>query len=516
MKKFRYGRFLAGGLVGAWFCALVAMPVLGPDAFDTAFESIQESEVTQHLKFLASPDMEGRDTPSVGLLKAGEYLAEQFRESGLEPLEAGGGYTWPFDVDSSVPREEACMLTLVTGQGEQTFVLGEDFAPLRGMDGLGEGKVAFVGFGISSSKDKYNDLRGLSLKGTVAVILEGEPRHPKRFGGEEVTDFSDIYSKIERLSDRGVTGVLVARRNDAEGIFGFRHGWARWVGERSPQHRPPELPVHEIRLSVASVLVGQDLEKIAAELDESLKPQSFVLDDHHVVMESATDPGRVTVNNIIGVIPGTDPGLQDEWVVVGAHYDHVGVDERGRIGFGADDNASGTAAVLEIAEALAMAETSRSIMVCAFAGEERDLMGSRALCRNLPVDRDQVVAMVNLDMVGRGDRDEVTALGSRQNPGMKKILDRARKLRKTGIKKVITGKAEDLFLRSDQFSFHEIGIPAVFFFEDPEINRNTDYHTWRDTVDEVDMAKVTQTARLAFNAVWILATDEKRQPPPRH
>jgi Zn-dependent M28 family amino/carboxypeptidase len=201
--------------------------------------------------------------------------------------------------------------------------------------------------------------------------------------------------------------------------------------------------------------------------------------------------------------------------VIGAHYDHIGVDVRGRVGYGADDNGSGTSALLELAEALSASRPRRSVLLCAFAGEEDGLLGSRALTQRLPVPAQKLVAMINMDMIGRGDAAEVAVIGITQNPTLEKVLDRARKLSPTGIQKLILRQGEELFARSDHHSFHQIGVPVLFFFEGLPIERNTDYHTWRDTIDKLDAEKIRRTSILVYNTTWLLANDDERPPPPR-
>ena len=118
-------------------------------------------------------------------------------------------------------------------------------------------------------------------------------------------------------------------------------------------------------------------------------------------------------------------------------------------------------------------------------------------------------------MIGRGDTDEVAVLGVRQNRGFEDLLNRAKRLKSTRVKRIVTGQGEELFQRSDHYSFHQIRVPVMFFFEGLPISRNADYHTWRDTIDKLDIEKMMRTSRLAYNAVWLLATDEERPPAPR-
>jgi Zn-dependent M28 family amino/carboxypeptidase len=170
--------------------------------------------------------------------------------------------------------------------------------------------------------------------------------------------------------------------------------------------------------------------------------------------------------------------------------------------------------MLEVVTALAQAGPRRSILACAFAAEEDGLLGSQALCEHLPVPKASLVAMLNLDMVGRGEAGEVAVLGLLENPKLEDVLERAKKLQPTKIKSIVMRQGQDLFARSDHYSFHRIGVPVLFFFEGLPIDKNPDYHTWRDTIDLVDVDKVGRTARLVFNTAWLLADDDERPPKP--
>jgi hypothetical protein len=445
----------------------------------------------------------------------------------------------PFGRDLAMPVPEACALELLadpdakdaqTGAA-RSFTYGEDFVPIWGADGTAEGEAVLFGFGIDSDSEKYDDITG-KVAGTVAVIIEGEPRHRRKFEGAEVSRESQLYRKLETLEEEKVVGVLIVRRppplqsskrrskraSDDElgpALLAFRHTWARWAGEPPDRTDKVSIPALEISPAVAQALLGVDVLEIAAKADKSGKPPKPVRSGRIVSLAAFSERGDVRIDNVVGILQGTDPELAKEYVVIGAHYDHVGVDSRGRIGFGADDNASGTAAMLEVVSALAAAGPRRSILVCAFAAEEDGLLGSKALCDELPVPKESIVAMINLDMVGRGEVDEVAVLGVPENPSFEKLLAKAKKLHKTRIKKIVTGKGQDLFQRSDHYSFHSIGIPVLFFFEGLPISKNADYHTWRDTIELVDIEKVARTARLVFNTVWLLADDDERPPEPK-
>ena len=142
------------------------------------------------------------------------------------------------------------------------------------------------------------------------------------------------------------------------------------------------------------------------------------------------------------------------------------------------------------------------------------LLGSKALVASPPVPVESMVAMINLDMVGRGDAKEVAVLGIKQNPTFERLLNRAKKKQQTGVTKIVVRQGEELFQRSDHFSFHQKGVPALFFFEGLPISRNKDYHTWRDTLEHVDLDKITRTTRLAYNTAWLLTNEDEKPPPP--
>jgi hypothetical protein len=458
----------------------------------------------------------------------------------------------PFQRKLPEPDPEACALSLAVGKESKTeFKLGRDFVPVAGCNGNATGEVVFVGFAIDSKADHYDDLDGLSLRGKVALILEGEPRNSKAFEGPVISAAASLWPKIDKLGRMGVSGILAMRRSpempekgtgkveragakepaspsaspkdkgdakgkaDAEPELGFRHEWATFNGVGPDPRSKSAVPTLEVTPACAAALLGEDVVALAVKIDKAVHPLHPTHAGRIVTLTSKTRDAEVEVDNIVGLVKGSDEKLADEFVVVGAHYDHIGVDARGRIGYGADDNASGSAGLIEVAEALAAAQPRRSVIVCSFAGEEEGLLGSKAFCNHLPVARDKIVAMVNLDMIGRGTANEVAVLGIVQNPTFEKLLDRAKALHPTGVQQIVMRQGEELFQRSDHYSFHAIGVPALFCFEGLPIEKNPDYHTWRDTADLLDYDKMLRTTRLTFNTVWLLSNDDARPPKPQ-
>jgi hypothetical protein len=540
------------GLLPLLAAPLAVEPFATAGTFESAYTTIKEKEIEGHVETLAQPIFEGRDSPSAGLTAAADYIIEHLMAAGCLPPSALAGpttpeagaaatppdpadYRVPFTRTLPAPVPEDCRLSFRTDEGEPvTLALGTDFVPLVGCEGQGRGAPVFVGFGISASSERYDDLRGGSIKGKVAVIVEGEPRHRRAFDGPDVTDHADVHTKVSTLEKKGAVGVLIVRRvpetwkkkpsaaeKEALPPLGFRHTWAQWNPsttkrlKRSGGNRSFRIPVHEITPEAAQRILGEDVLALARKADKSLKGTRREPKGVEVELAAEIEQRPLNIDNVVAVVPGVDPELAHEVVIIGAHYDHIGVDQAGRIAYGADDNGSGTAAVIEMAEAFASSPARRSVMLAAFAAEEDGLLGSKALANDLPVPRENVVAMINLDMVGCGDPSLVVVLGTQQNPDLARVLKRAKKLKNTRIKSVVTGKAQHLWQRSDHYSFHEVGIPTLFFFEAVSEAENGDYHTFRDTPDICSYDKIARTTRLAFNTAWLIANDDDRPSPPR-
>jgi hypothetical protein len=417
------------------------------------------------------------------------------------------------------------------GGEPQLFELEQDYVPFPECSGEAAGTLVFAGYGITGAKERYDDLKGVKLKGRIALVLEGEPRHKKLFEGPTITSAADGYAKVLALEDEGARGVLIARRPPPERTsgpdgkpipeaeIGYRYQWAFWnpnlVTPAAEATRKPSIPVLEVSGKVASALLGQDVEELAARIDRSGKPIRDDLSEVALSLSAGFALTAVELENVAGILPGTDAALANEYVVLGAHYDHIGVDPWGRIGCGADDNGSGTVALLELAQAFGTSPARRPLVFAAFSAEEQGLIGSAFFVDSPPVPTASMVAMLNMDMIGRGDPDEVVVIGTKQNPALLEVLERAKKLHPTDLKRVITGKAEEFWERSDQFSFHQKGVPVLFFFESVSESENPDYHTFRDTIELLELPKMARITRLVFNTAWVLAQADERPPAPR-
>ncbi len=515
-------------------------------------KTITAADLAEHLRHFASPEIEGRGTPSVGLTRAQDYVAEAWFKAGVAlppdvaPLAADltpeerhtkmlAAYRRPFPMALPEPDTDGSSLTLeVSGTDPRKFTLLTEFVPLVHGEGEARGTLEFLGYGINDDAEKFDEIPPKGLKGKIVMIVEGEPRTPKRFEGPELSQDADLWLKLVNLHAAGAEGALVVRRPVASTppkgaskpsdplappALGFRYSFAKWNdGKATREARDPTklalLPTVEISMSTANAILGEDVEALTAKIDAFVRPQRREAKGRTVELRSKTRRTDVNVDNLVGWIEGSDPKLKSQVVIAGAHLDHLGVDERGRIATGADDNASGSSALLELAQAMCVARPKRSVLICSFTGEEEGELGSRAIAAHLPVDKQSVVAMVNMDMIGFGEKDSCAVLGIVQNPALEKLVARGLRLSHTGIKDVTMKQGEELFARSDHYSFHLIGLPVLFFFDCLPIDKNPDYHTWRDTLDRLDQEKVLNVTRLAYNCTWLLTEDEMRPPAP--
>ncbi len=541
----------------------------GADELKEALGRIESKAVLAHASYLASPALEGRDSPSVGQELAAQYIGEHFLACGLEAAGdavdawkrlAGGDEmpAWSLDakgrpilrpyrveVDGggrrssprTIPDRENCELEFSRNGESVVFELGRDYVPVPRCGGECAGEVVWAGFGIRALDEGYDDFKGVDLKGKVALIVEGEPRHKRKFKGEDVTALASTWNKIAAIEKEGASGVLIMRRplppapsvqgssktkpktkrseEDAAPRMSYRYTYASFNPPDTDRWRDTSLPAVEISAECARTILGKDVVALAERIDRAGKAVRVRSSGRRIGLVSSTTESDLRLQNLVALLPGSDPELKHEVVVIGAHYDHIGVGKRGRVGLGADDNASGSAALLQLATAFKGLSPRRTIMFAAFSAEEDGLVGSAKLAADLPIPAENVVAMVNMDMLGRGETREVACMGFAQNPGMERIVARANQLGRTGVRKINEVNDKGLFQRSDHYSFHTIGVPVVFFMEGYPIEANKDYHTWRDTVDRLDIDKITASARLAFLTAWILANEDERLPAPR-
>jgi hypothetical protein len=485
-----------------------------PDALKSHLEAIKVDGVKKHEQFLTSDDCAGRDTPQAGLTKARDYLVEMHKKFGMTGAAEEGSFLYDFEVPS-ITWSSDDHVAIVRGANDadlDAFLPGTDFVPVRNsVSGSAEGEVVFAGYGIEDDKENWDDYKGVDVKGKVVAVLLHEPRELKkgeRFAGEEFTPGGAISHKWKAAQEKGAVAVLVFTDPLNHKDLSVLKGELPRYGTIGADKPPQQIPVVHCSGAIADKLFGAGkLLEWQKAIDAALKPAPRKLDGVKVRLKVTLRNDSAHVDDVVSCKPGSDPKLKDEWVVLGAHYDHIGVDDYGRVFHGADDNGSGTSCMLEIAEAIGDPKVAfkRSLLLIHFAGEEKGLLGSAAFCKKPLFAADKVVAMVNMDMVGRGRPHDIDAAGIKYSDDFTNLVRRATKLSKA--KLTVGDGGMQFFKRSDQYEFWRLGIPVLFFMEPKE---HEDYHKVTDTMDKIVYPKVVETAKLVTALAWLLSESDHR------
>jgi Peptidase family M28 len=470
----------------------------------TGVESIRAEELRQKLTYIASDKFKGRGNGTPELDMAAEYIAGVFEKNGLKPVGDRGTYYQHFQIYSSRLGQSNSLR--IRGAGDAIFEpkLSADFIPeLWSVSGTVNGPLALV---------EDNRPADSSLKGKIAVEFEDrissdDPEFPlNATEGRKLEDAGAIgVIIVQSLSDRSRTRIPILAEN-------FRQDLPVRLTAMAEVDVPdyPKIPV---------VMLSSDVGRQI--LEEFRKPQGTVTASITVNVERKLHE----TENVLGLIEGSDPVLRNDVVIVGAHYDHDG-EAYGQIWYGADDNGSGTVALLELAEAFGPGSVrpSRSILLSAWAGEEKGLLGSRYYVSHPVFPLNRSTAMFQMDMIGRnedhpGDRSQqvpeersqdninsLNVLGTAFSPDLKTIISRVNNQVGLALHFRYDFAAEDLMRRSDQWSFLQKGIPALFFFA----GLHPDYHTPRDTPDKINYAKLEKAARLVYLTAYQLATSQTK------
>ena len=436
---------------------------------------ITVEELRAHVKFLSSDELEGRRTGTRGNLLAAGYIAGEFAQHGVEPVQ--GMYLHDFPYLKSVTPGAANHLAFAgsTNEGEEEYeelLLGVDFTPLGfSSSGSIRGEMAFVGYGISASDKTYDDYQGIDVNGKIVVMFRYAPPNPS-FHDEEkdLSGYAGFVTKVLTAREKGATGIIMVDMDadiDQPMPMILMRGFVN-----------AEVPAVSLRpgaLQWFKDSQGRNLVEVQEAIDKNRTPNSFVIEHKNISITTDVKFDRVNAPNVLGMVPGSDPILKDEIIVIGAHFDHLGHggegslhrDSEPAIHNGADDNASGTAGVIELAHHYAATRSNRRTMIfMAFNGEEEGLLGSAALTEDPPFDSEKVVAMINLDMIGRLSNNELVVQGTGTAKEWEEILEHANN------GKLFLKRVRDGFGPSDHSSFYVKKIPVLFFFT----GLHDDYH----------------------------------------
>ena len=530
--------------------AAASLLIAGPsEGQETApqIESITAADLRADLFFLAGDEMRGREADSPEAEIAAAFIKSRFERSGLAPGGANGSYYHPFVV-TTADLGEANRLRVQFGAGSSlTLGTREDFYPLReSASGSAEGELTFVGFGISDEGAGWHDYADADVDGRVVLVLDHEPGEmdpESALDGLVAAESSRSYRKILAAQEAGAIAVLLVSDVHNHGASANFQGEAeRFWPESYPRGRRYTLasrvdririPAVKVSPTVAGQLVesaGRTLQELAS-ASETAGASVTELPGVRVEVETEVHQSRTTTRNVLGLVEGADPNLKDEWILITAHFDHDGA-YGGQIFNGADDDGSGTVALLELAEAFAEAaergvRPRRSVLLAAWNFEEKGLLGAWAYTESPSHPLEQTVAVLNMDMIGRNEEvpeggggrfrgldvqtaesnaDAVNVLGTTRYAGLNAELDRANEGIGLTLRKRYDNHSLQLLRRSDHWPFMQEGVPALFY----HAGLHPDYHRADDVPEKINYEKMEKIVRLVYQTSWNIAQREGR------
>jgi len=494
------------------FCllAIISPSVLPQNANDI----ITESNLKINLEVLASDLFEGREVTTRGEKLSQLYIISQLRKNGVKPFFENKSYLQPFDLNL-VANDENSTLTFTNDNEQTELKFINDFILNRGSstDNInGLYKLVFVGYGITAEEFNYDDYKNLDVKGKIVLILDGEPSDTTK----DFSKYSNLNSKKEKAIKHGAAGMIIQANKKTISFWERYTGYLKrpnFVLPKNDEENKPTFSAFYINDNALNKLFSTqslEFEKIVNNIKET---------DDFVPIEFE---GSLKINfkknielkqsaNIIGLIEGNDHVLKNEYVAIGAHYDHLGI-INGKVYNGADDDGSGTVTIMEVAKTLAKTKANkRSVLIIFHAGEEKGLLGSSYLTDNLQLIKDKkIVAQINIDMVGRMTTDSIYSIGSdKLSTEMKNIVE---DVNSKTVKFYLDYKYDDpndpnrFYYRSDHYNYAKHGIPIVFFFDD----MREDYHKDTDEVDKINFKKLKRISWLVYGVTLRIANLDHR------
>ena len=461
------------------------------------------------LQYLASEELEGRGVGTKGLEEAADYIATRFAELGLRPLPGHNDYFQPFDYTSSSKIGKSSALKI----DGKPFELRKDFTPASfSSEGTFTGPVVFAGYGIAAPEkyNGYDDYADVDVKGKVVLAMRFDPHNEK--GKSRLTADGEwspeaaLAEKAKVAQARGAVALVLVNPPEHHG------NRDRLLPFAAQYSGGAEIPVVQVKQEVANGILRKggapNLRELQKQIDESGKPSALALTGVTVSGNVDIERERQTVRNVMAMLPGANAS---EYVVIGAHYDHLGRGGQGSmrphvnaIHYGADDNASGTTALIETARQLVrQGRPARSVVFVAFTVEEEGLLGSQHFVANPPIPLDRIVAMLNMDMVGRVRNAVMYIGGAGTAEPFDDLLRRVDDASPLEFKNMGRGG----FGPSDHMSFALKKIPVLFFFS----GMHPQYHTPADTPDRINYKGIAESVAAAHAIVNELATMPKSQ-----
>jgi len=477
-------------------------------------EKITIKKLKEHITVLASDSLEGREVGQPGELMAADYMSNYFKSIGIPPYKDSTYY-------QTIPLEKRVIENANIKIGLDEYSFKKDFYtyPNFSQTKIESQEIVFLGYGIDT--ENYSDYN-TNVEGRVIVIFENEPKDKQGnylvSGGKEKCPDSSWRFKLNKAKEKGVKAVLFITENYVSNYQKVEHK-IEHPGVTLVKKEEP-IPFFYISKEMTKNILGKNnIERFKKKIKS--KKQSFNKTiKKSIVLVTKNKDTPLSGKNVLGFIEGSDPELKHEIIVITAHYDHIGIID-GLIHNGADDNATGTAAVLEVAAAFQLAKKSghnfkRSILCFPNSAEEKGLLGSYYYVENPEFPLANTITCLNVDMIGRMDEFHPNDSNYVYLIGSDKLSTDLHNISEKSNNKYVNMDLDYTFndpndpnrfyYRSDHYNFAKKGIPSIFYFS----GVHEDYHKHTDTMEKLVYEKVEKTARLIFYTAWELSNTEKR------
>lgn len=486
--------------------------IISTEPLNLELKRFEPSRIQKDVNYLASPELQGRGLGTPELDKAAEYIAARFKDAGLAGGMPDGSYFMPFEIQTDVTLGATNALEVLGAGGTPVvglpaLVVSQNFTPLGFTDSASlESGVVFAGYGISAPELGYDDFKDQDVKDKVVVVLRGLPSGSASgpFSASGAERFGQLRYKAMAAREKGAKAILFVDREAGGSLMNLPKGQVvSSAGIVSVQ-------LGRVEAEALLKAGGVDLGAVQKAIDSSFKPASQALSGVQLKAQISVEKKQGHARNVVAFLPGTDPVLKDEVIVIGAHYDHLGLggesslapEKHGTPHVGADDNASGTSGVLELARYFARdSHLKRSVMFVTFSAEESGLGGSAFYTRSPARPLDKTVLMVNMDMIGRLRDKKLSIQGVDTAKGLRELL--------TPLAAGLDFKASftgDGYGPSDHTPFYAKDIPVLFFFT----GSHADYHRPSDTPDKINSDGIAQVLELVSRTVETIGAQAAR------
>jgi len=511
-----------------------------------ATETITEADLKSTVYFLASKEMQGRELNTLFNKITSNYLAHRFELMGLEPVVPDSYFQYFNILQAELLDGNTLEIQGLDSPSSTVAVVKKDFFPSPlSANGRVSAPLVLAGYGITAPEHGYDDYQELEVQGKIAVVFDREPgaKDPDSpFEGTLDSKYSEEFYKIRNAQAHDAVALIIVRDTRERSQAGNFSRHARFTWPEDPSRARFALKVWEEQIRIPVLHVSSelargflqssrvDLRKIQRRIDEEYRPLSVPLPGVEATLETAIVRSQTRIRNVLAYLPGSDPNLEDEVVIVSAHFDHVG-NHDGEVFQGADDDASGTAGLLEIAEAYALSpeKPARSVLFAAWNAEERGLLGSRYYVEKPALLLEKTVALFQMDMIGRNEEipdpdnprflglqkqsaesntNSVHVMGYSRSEDLRNLVTQSNGGIGLELKFQYDDTPANLLRRSDHWPFLSHDVPVLFF----HTGLHPDYHRPTDTPEKINYSKMEKVVRLVFLCSWAAAHSS---PPPQ-